>query len=57
VFPEAKEFLAGYWIIDVSSPEEAYQVAARLSAQPAPDRSGAPIEVRQIMGGPPEDHN
>lgn len=55
VFPESKEFLAGYWIVAVESPEEAYRVAARLSAQPAPDRAGAPIEVRQIMGGPPED--
>ena len=23
VFPEAKEFLAGYWIVDVESPEQA----------------------------------
>lgn len=55
VFPESKEFLAGYWIVDVESPEEAYRIAARLSAQPAPDGvSGAPIEVRQIMAVPPE---
>ncbi len=55
VFPESKEFLAGYWIIEVASAEEAYRVAARLSTQPAPGgRSGAPVEVRQIMSGPPE---
>src|SRR5260370_34308585 len=24
VFPEAKEFLAGYWIVDVEGPEQAY---------------------------------
>ena len=57
VFPESKEFLIGYWIIDVENPERAYQVAARASA--APGRGGAPlnmpIEVRQIMSGPPED--
>jgi hypothetical protein len=57
VFPEAKEFLAGYWIVDVESPERAYQIAARASA--APGRDGAPmnmpIEVRQVMSGPPED--
>src|SRR5580704_10371164 len=29
VFPESKEFLAGYWIVDVESPEEAYKIAAR----------------------------
>lgn len=57
VFPEAKEFLAGYWFVDVESPERAYAIAARASA--APGRGGAPmnmpIEVRQVMSGPPED--
>jgi hypothetical protein len=57
VFPEAKEFLAGYWIVDVESPEQAYRIAARASS--APGRGGAPmnlpIEVRQVMSGPPED--
>lgn len=57
VFPEAKEFLAGYWIIDVESPEEAYRIAARASAAPAPAGTPdtMPIEVRQIMSGPPEE--
>ena len=32
VFPESKEFLAGYWIVDVDSPERAYQIAAEASA-------------------------
>jgi hypothetical protein len=54
-FPEAKEFLAGYWIVDCGSPEEAYKIAARASAAPGP--GGAPlnmaIEVRQVMTGPP----
>lgn len=55
VFPEAKEFLAGYWIVDVESPERAYQIAAEASA--APGKGGVPmnmaIEVRQVMSGPP----
>jgi hypothetical protein len=34
VFPEAKEFLVGYWIVDVDSPERAYQIAAEASAAP-----------------------
>ena len=55
VFPEAKEFLAGYWIVDVETPEQAYRIAARASA--APGIGGAPmnmpIEVRQVMSGPP----
>jgi hypothetical protein len=57
VFPESKEFLAGYWIVDVESPERAYEIAARASA--APGAGGAPlnmpIEVRQVMSGPPEE--
>jgi len=51
VFPESKEFLLGYWIVDVETPERAYEIAARLSAGPAPggNRTAMPIEVRQIM--------
>ncbi len=53
-FPEAKEFLAGFWIVNVKTPERAYQIAARASA--APGRGGAPlnmpIEVRQVMSAP-----
>jgi hypothetical protein len=46
VFPESKEFLAGFWIVD--SPERAYTIAARASA--APGRVGAPLnmQARQI---------
>jgi hypothetical protein len=57
VFPETKEFLAGYWIVDVESPERAYQIAARASAAPGPGGTplNMPIEVRQVMGGPPEE--
>jgi hypothetical protein len=57
VFPEAKEFLAGYWIVDVDRPERAYEIAAQASAAPGP--GGAPlnlsIEVREVMSGPPKD--
>ena len=57
VFPESKEFLAGYWIVDVDTPERAYAIAAEASA--APGRGGKPlnlaIEVRQVMSGPPDD--
>ena len=57
VFPEAKEFLLGGWIVDVESPERAYQIAARLSGGPGPGgiRLSMPIEVRQIMTGRTED--
>jgi hypothetical protein len=56
-FPEAKEFLAGYWIVDCDSKERAYEIAARASA--APGKGGIPlnmpIEVREVMGAPPAD--
>src|ERR1041385_8920024 len=32
VFPESKEFLAGFWMIDVETPERAYEIAAKASA-------------------------
>jgi hypothetical protein len=55
VFAEAKEFLAGYWIVDVESPERAYQLAAEASAAPGPGGKplNMPIEVREVMSGPP----
>lgn len=51
VFPESKEFLAGYWIIDVENTEQAFTIAARLSQAPGAGkkRGGMPIEVRQVM--------
>jgi hypothetical protein len=57
IFPESKEFLAGYWIIDVESPEQAYKIAARLSAGPGPAGmpGNMPVEVRQVLGGAPEE--
>ena len=57
VFPESKEFLAGYWIVDVDRPERAYEIAAKVSSAPGP--GGAPmiipVEVRQVMSAPPVD--
>ena len=54
-FAEAKEFLAGYWIVDVDSAARAYEIAADASA--APGKGGEPlnmaIEVREVMSAPP----
>src|SRR4029079_8195016 len=54
-FAEAKEFLAGYWIVDCETTQRAYEIAARGSGAPA--RGGKPlnmpIEVREVMSGPP----
>ncbi len=53
-FPESKELLAGYRIVDVESPERALEIAAKSSAAPGP--GGVPIkqviEVREVMGAP-----
>ena len=55
-FPESKEFLAGYCIVDVDKPQRAYEIAAKASSAPGP--GGAPlilpIEVRQVMSAPPD---
>ena len=44
IFPESKEFLLGYWIVDVPNAERAYAIAGRISAA----SSNIPIEVRQF---------
>ncbi len=56
-FPESKEFLAGYWIVDVDSAERAYEIAGKASTAPGPGGAplNMPIEVRQVMGAPAED--
>ncbi|HEX7828842.1 MAG TPA: YciI family protein [Thermoanaerobaculia bacterium] len=57
-YPEAKEFLGGYWILDVETAERVYEIAARVSA--VPGKGGVPvnmaIEVRPILSGKPEDY-
>ena len=55
IFPESKEFLLGYWIVDVASPERAYAIAARISAAPGPAGAptNVPIEVRRFASYEP----
>jgi hypothetical protein len=50
IFPESKEFLLGYWIIDVATPERACAIAGRISAAPGPRGipTNMPIEVRRF---------
>jgi hypothetical protein len=57
VFPESKEFLAGYWIVDVETPERACEIAARISGAAGPGGASTdmPIEVRQIMNKRPSE--
>ena len=53
-YPEAKELLAGYRLIDVETADRALEIAARASAAPGPD--GVPIqqaiEVREVLSAP-----
>ena len=53
-FAETKEFLAGFWIIDVEKRERAYEIAAYASSAPGPDGKPLviPIELREVMGAP-----
>jgi hypothetical protein len=53
-FPESKEFLAGYWIVDVADEARAIEIAAKASAAPGPEGRplGHPIEVRAVLSAP-----
>jgi len=56
-FAETKEFIAGFWIVEVRDADEAYALAARVSACPGPGGAplNMPIEVRAAGGPPPTD--
>jgi len=55
IFPESKEFLLGYWVVDVATPERAYVIAGRISAAPGPGgvSTNVPIEVRRFASYEP----
>jgi hypothetical protein len=50
-FPESKEVLAGFEVVDVESEARAIEIAARVSAVPGPGGvpTQQPVEVRQVM--------
>jgi hypothetical protein len=50
-FPEVKELLAGWQLVDVESEQRAVEIAAAVSAAPGPGGKpmGQRIEVRQVM--------
>jgi hypothetical protein len=52
IFPESKEFLLGYLIVDVATPDRAYAIAGRISSAPGPGGipTNMPIEVRRFAG-------
>jgi hypothetical protein len=56
VFPESKEFLLGYWIVDVANAQRAYAIAGQISSTPGPGGkpTNMPIEVRQFATHGPQ---
>ena len=61
-FAESKEFLAGYWIVDVENQDRALELAAEASTAPGmpvtwPDGTLIDqfwVEVRQVLGSQKE---
>ena len=53
-YPESKELLAGYRLVDVDCAARAIEIAARASAAPGPGGVPIrqPIEVRQVLSAP-----
>jgi len=53
-FPESKELLAGYWLVDVESEQRAIEIAAKTSAAPGPGgrAMAKEIQVRPVMDKP-----
>jgi hypothetical protein len=53
-YPESKELLAGYRLVDVETPGRALEIAARASAAPGPNGAPIrqPIEVREVLSAP-----
>ncbi|WP_033217348.1 YciI family protein [Kitasatospora phosalacinea] len=54
-FPDGKEFLFGWWLVDCADEARAVEIAARLSATPGHDGKpmNMPIEIRELMSEPP----
>ena len=53
-YPESKELLAGYRMVDVDSVERVLEIAAQASAAPGPNGVPIqqPIEVREVLSAP-----
>jgi hypothetical protein len=53
-FAESKEFIAGFWIVEVKDADEAYALAAQVSMCPGPGGKALhmPLEVRAVGQAP-----
>lgn len=52
--PDMRDFLVGYWLLDVASEERALEIAALVSATPAPGGVPVdqPVEVHPVLPPP-----
>jgi hypothetical protein len=50
-FAEAKESLAGYWVVDVPGEDRALEIASKIVGH-----IEEPVEVRQLADAPPEEY-
>lgn len=53
-FAESKEFIAGFWIVEVKDEAEAFKLAAKVSTCPGPGGTplNMPLEVRAVGQAP-----
>ena len=53
-FAESKEFIAGFWIVEVKDEAEAFELAAKVSTCPGPGGKplNMPLEVRAAGSAP-----
>jgi hypothetical protein len=56
-FAESKEFIAGFWIVNVKDEAEAFALAAKVSTCPGPGGKplNMPLEVRAVGSAPKTD--
>jgi len=50
IFPESKEFLAGYWMVEVATPQRAYEIAAQIIGRSGARRRAAEHADRGAAG-------
>ncbi|SFC14864.1 YciI family protein [Streptomyces aidingensis] len=53
-YPESKEVLVGYWLVDVAGKERAVEIALRISTCPGPGGrpTRQPVEIRPVGQAP-----
>lgn len=51
-YPETKELLAGYWLLDCASLDRVTEIAARVARCPGPEGLAEyPVVIRPVLDG------